>query len=694
MKKIRISFTVQLVALFLIVSIVPLVVLNVISVNLVSKTLHKNSYDRLTIARETKKTVIENFFKEKKTDISVLAESENVKKYLPIVQDGFHTYSLSSDDYKQIEAEIEPFFKKYIEEYDYYDLFLIDLDGNVIYTVAKEADLGSNLMTGKYKDTGLAKAFRNGTKGYAILDFQPYAPSNNLPAAFIAHPVSNDSNEVIGVLALQLSDHAINNIMTKTEGLGETGETYLVGKDSLMRSDSRFSDEKMIGVQEVDTHSVQEALKGKKDTAEITDYRGIDVLSAYSPLDIEGLDWVIIAEIDKAEALETETLLIRKFMILFVIMIMEVIALAVVIALSIIKPIKKLLAATEVIAAGDFTSEISIKRRDEIGQLGSNFEKMRLNIKSLLTRINEDVASVTSEISASAEELSATAEQNVNATEQVTVSIQAVYDNAQTQNQITEETAKAMEEVTNATLQFAQTSSVVSQATNKMAEQSQQGDEAIKEIDIKMNDISMSASDLENLMKILFESSKEVGGIVEVISGISEQTNLLALNAAIESARAGENGKGFAVVSEEVRKLAEQSAESAKEITEIIQKIQDNASEALDSMSEVTIKVNEGKAVATKAGKSFNIILDEINTVNDQVQEISASAQEISASAQEVTASIEQVTTLTNSNTQNTQKVSSLSEEQLQSMEEIAASTESLNSMVKKLDELMKDFKL
>ncbi len=694
MKNIKISFTVQLVVLFLIVSIVPLFVFNLFSINLVAQTLHKISYDRLTIARETKKTVIENFFRERKADISVLSASEDVKKYLPLVKDRFHTYSLSSDNYKEIEAEIEPFFKKYIEEYDYYDLFLIDLDGNVIYTVAKEADLGSNLMTSKYKETGLAKAFRNGTKGYTILDFEPYAPSNNVPAAFIAHPIINDSNEVIGVLALQLSDHAINNIMTKTEGLGETGETYLVGKDKLMRSDSRFSDKKMIGVQKVDSHSVEEAFIGKKEIENITNYRGADVLSAYSLLDIEGLDWAIIAEIDKAEALETETILKNNSTKLFVIIIVAVIALAVVIALSIIKPIKKLLAATEVIAAGDFTSEISIKRRDEIGQLGSNFEKMRLNVKNLLTRINEDVASVTSEISASAEELSATAEQNVNATEQVTVSIQEVYDNAQTQNQITEETAKAMEEVTNATLHFAQTSSVVSQATNNMAEQSQQGDKAIKEVDIKMNAISMSASELENLMKILFNSSKEVGEILEVISGITEQTNLLALNAAIESARAGENGKGFAVVAEEVRKLAEQSAESAKKITVIIQNIQDNASDALVAMSEVTEKVNEGKAVATKVGESFHIILDEINNVNHQVQEIYVSAQEISASAQEVTASVEQVTTLTNSNTETTQKVSSLSEEQLQSMEEIAASTESLNSMVKTLDELMKNFKL
>ena len=208
--------------------------------------------------------------------------------------------------YTEVHARYHYWLRHFLVHRGVYDVFLFDLEGNLVYTSFKELDYATNLMTGPYKDTDLGGAFRaavdNPFPSYvAFFDFQPYAPSHGEPASFFASPVLDDAGKLLGVLAYQIPAERVDEIMQVTAGMGETGETYAVGPDLLMRSDSRFSEETTVLKTTVDTVAAREALMGQQGLKVIDDYRGIPVLSAYGPLDFEGVRWAVMAEIDEAE---------------------------------------------------------------------------------------------------------------------------------------------------------------------------------------------------------------------------------------------------------------------------------------------------------------------------------------------------------------------------------------------------------
>ncbi|MCK4507420.1 MAG: HAMP domain-containing protein, partial [Desulfuromonadales bacterium] len=284
-----------------------------------------------------------------------------------------------------LDGESQDYFTKYVEQYGYYDLLLINSTGEVFYSVSKEADYHTNMIDGKFSKSGLGKLTRQvkQSQQYGVADFEPYEPSNGEPAAFIAQPFM-DGNEVELIVALQLSLDSINAIMTQRAGMGETGETYLVGPDKLMRSDS-FLDAVNHTVAasfanpakgDVDTDASRAALGGKTGNEIIEDYNGNPVLSAYTPVKIDGLNWAMIAEIDESEAFAAVTAIKWLMVIIGVIGIVAIVFVSLMIARSITKPVIKGVTLAEKIALGDFTARINLQREDEIGQLGRSLDKM------------------------------------------------------------------------------------------------------------------------------------------------------------------------------------------------------------------------------------------------------------------------------------------------------------------------------
>jgi len=212
--------------------------------------------------------------------------------------------------YSAIHAKFHPLARLFVTQRGYYDFFLIDPDGEIFYSVQKEADFGTNLETGAWRDTGLADVFRRsilpGNRGRVVFsDLEPYGPSNDEPAMFMATAIRSDNGGLLGVLALQLPTDRINAIMAFTEGMGDTGETYLVGQDYLMRSNSRFSEESTILRTRVDTIPARRALAGENATVFARDYRGVEVLSAYDSIELDGFRWAVLAEMDREEVLRT-----------------------------------------------------------------------------------------------------------------------------------------------------------------------------------------------------------------------------------------------------------------------------------------------------------------------------------------------------------------------------------------------------
>ena len=215
-------------------------------------------------------------------------------------------YATDGSVYSEIHARYHYWLRSFLLHRGVYDVFLFDPDGNLVYTSFKERDYATNLVTGEWKDTDLGRAFRTARENpypsyVTFFDFSPYGPSHGAPASFFASAVLDDAGTLLGVLAFQIPAERINEIMQVTDGMGESGETYAVGTDLLMRSDSRFSAEPTTLKTRVDTRTVSLALDGESGMDVVPDYRGIPVFSAYGPLDFEGVRWAVMAEIDEAE---------------------------------------------------------------------------------------------------------------------------------------------------------------------------------------------------------------------------------------------------------------------------------------------------------------------------------------------------------------------------------------------------------
>ena len=329
-----------------------------------------------------------------------------------------------SSEYSRLHGRYHPIFRNIIEKFGYYDLFLIDPDGRIVYTVYKETDFASSLTIGAYNESNLARLFasvrRSKEKDYArIIDLESYAPSYGAPAAFIAAPIYNQ-DKFIGVLAIQVPVDEINNVMTgnrkwEADGLGKSGETYLVGPDYLMRSVSRFLIETpeeylktlvALGVnnetikrirqyktsvlaQAVKTTAVEEAMMGKQDIKIIRDYRDIPVLSSYSLLQIEGLKWAILSEIDLAEAYAPIYDFERQLVISATLLMLLVILLAMVMASLFVKPINQLITSARKVAAGQLDAIAVLETEDEFGELAQSFNLMVSSLRDQTDLVEE-----------------------------------------------------------------------------------------------------------------------------------------------------------------------------------------------------------------------------------------------------------------------------------------------------------------
>jgi methyl-accepting chemotaxis protein len=356
----------------------------------------------------------------------------------------------------------------------------------------------------------------------------------------------------------------------------------------------------------------------------------------------------------------------------------------------IVGPINVLMNLAQSIAGGDLTRTITSRSKDEIGKLTDSFSRMILNLQELIREVNassHDVAVSSKELSASAEETSA-------ASNEIAASIQAVARGAEAQGLTSNESARAMEEMSIGIQRIAETSSNVSEVSRDASDKAMKGNVSLQQVIRQMESIRSTVDRTASMVQNLDKQSVEIGSLVSVISNIATQTNLLALNAAIEAARAGEHGRGFAVVAGEVRKLAEQSGSSANQIIELIGHIQQGTQQAVDAMNEGTREVHTGIVVVHEAGEAFQLILHAIDQVSDQIRDVSAVAEEMSAGSEQVTASVIESANIAQQSAFAAQNVAGSAEQQLAALQEVAAFANDLNSMSLRLQQAVGKFKL
>ncbi|HWR28573.1 MAG TPA: HAMP domain-containing methyl-accepting chemotaxis protein [Negativicutes bacterium] len=347
----------------------------------------------------------------------------------------------------------------------------------------------------------------------------------------------------------------------------------------------------------------------------------------------------------------------------------------------------------EVAAVGslDLTrQDIHATRNDEIGDMAEAVIAMKRALRGIVGQVKCSAET----LAASSQELTANSEQLAQASEQIASSIAGVATGAREQLTAATDSSAVVDQMSAGIQQIAANANHVSERSTQAAERATEGSKAVEKAVSQMLQVEETVNTSAKVVSRLGERSKEVGQIVDTISGIAGQTNLLALNAAIEAARAGEQGRGFAVVAEEVRKLAEQSQEASKKISTLIHEIQGETDKAVAAMNDGTREVETGTEAVTAAGMAFREIAELISKVSEQVGDISAAIQQMASGSQQIVGSVTKINALSTTSATEAQSVSAATEEQLTSMEEIAGSSVALAKLAQELQAAVAVFRM
>ena len=312
---------------------------------------------------------------------------------------------------------------------------------------------------------------------------------------------------------------------------------------------------------------------------------------------------------------------------------------------AIVRPVSEIETKARLIAGGDFTVEVQHSSSDEVGSLAQSFREMTANIRQTLTDVQgaaSAVASASSEISSSTEQMAA---------------------GAQEQTSQAGEVASAVEEMAKTIIENSKNAGTAAETARRAKAAAESGGTVVDETVAGMRAIAAVVKQSAATVQALGKSSNQIGEIIGVIDDIADQTNLLALNAAIEAARAGEQGRGFAVVADEVRKLAERTTKATKEIAAMIKTIQEETKGAVDSMDEGTRKVDEGINLADRAGASLREIVDISQKVTDMVAQIAAASEQQSSASEQISKNVEAISTVTSQTASGTQQIAHASED-------------------------------
>ena len=623
------------------------------------------------------------------SDNSLLLQHQLIEKnQQPLGSKHLLTDLGNRSDYNKYHQLYHPIISDYLAKFEYYDIFLVDINSDqIVYSVFKELDFATSLKDGSFAKSSLANVYlqakaSNEPDFIAVSDFSNYSPSYQASAAFIASPIF-DHGVKVGVLVFQMPIGNINKIMThqqqwRNAGLGQSGETYLVGRDKTLRSQNRFMLENKseylaalskanieesiiqtidlkgtaIGIQPVKSRTLQLALSGQSGIEIVSDYRNIKVLSAYAPMTTSGLNWVILAEIDADEAFASAYVLSDK--IKFYSLVLGGILLVVgggaglIFSRTISRPIIVLSdAITKIEQDSDLTYRIKATSHDEIGEATNSLSSMVDKFHSGIS----DVATNAIKISASAQ-----------LTSQVCIDNNERLD---VQRDQTSMVAVAMEQMTATVEEVSNNLSLSMSAINKVNQQSHQGRQLMNETVDSINDVEQQIDKATQIIHSFETHSIEIMTVLEVIKSVADQTNLLALNAAIEAARAGEQGRGVAVVADEVRALASRTQASTVEINQVIDKFKISTQQAVDSMDKSHTLVKNSVNKAQLAGDNLTSVASAVDDINEMNIQIAAAVEAQRATSEEINRNVMTISTMTNDTSDGSQAIVNASSELL-----------------------------
>ncbi len=582
----------RLLAVFLLVGLLPFLSMGLTGLNRTSQAFEELAFERLNAIAAVKQRQVELLLETLIGQAAALAVQPGVAAALVEFQqayaaDGRRT---GGSEWTAVEGRQGPWLNKVCKAYGLDDLCLIAPGGDVVYTVARQADLGANVAEGGLAASPLGLCFsRSLASGATLTDFGLYAPAGGAPCAFVGAAVTSGGRSV-GVVALRIPAGRLSAVMQERAGLGESGEAYLVGSDKLMRSDSVIDPDghsvaasfKDPTAGRIETEAVAAALGGQSGSRMTSNYRGRTVLAAYRPLKAAGLNWAVIAEVEKSEALGKLAFFVKMIILIALLGTAAIVAVALTVTRSITRPVVQSAAMAQKMAEGDFTQSLKSARGDEIGSLVTALDSMSLKLGGVI----RDIVSGVETLSASSTELNLISDQMSQGADQTLARANMVAAAA-------EEMSANMHSVASSAAQASANMSMVASSADEMTatiSEIAQNTERARGITTEAVDEARNASATVHELGL---AAREIGKVSETINEISEQTNLLALNATIEAARAGESGRGFAVVAGEIKELARQAAAATGEIKTRIETIQNSTGGTVERMGQIARVINE-----------------------------------------------------------------------------------------------------
>jgi methyl-accepting chemotaxis protein len=611
-----------------------------------------------------------------------------------------------ASEYTALHSKLQPYIKTVVEKYGLYDFFLVEpTNGFVVYTYFKELDYATSLKSGPWANTGLAKAFNasraDPTNTVHFTDFATYVPSYDDQAGFMSVNIV-DNGQLLGVLIVQVPIEKINTIMTfnnqwKNVGLGESGESYLVGSDFKPRSISRFAKEDIagysklmknlgtsdaeiaamqvrgsnLGIQKFDTSGVRNAISGAAGAATYPDYRNISVLGAYAPFKIYGLNWALITEIDEAEALASATALRRNILLLSLaaLALMGLIATFVALRLSrsINTPLEKISDTVVKLNAGELDARTGMKSGDELNVLGKQLDDLLDDRVATFQKAEKENEELNNSIITIMSALATLSQKDL--TTKVPVSADVTGAVSDGLNYMTSETAKVLKRVEEVSMQVAQASvnvrntsesartqaaessleiesasaelATAADALTDIADQARNMDiaagEAIKATREALAGVRETVSGIgasrdliretEKRIKRLGERTQEISTAVNAISSIADRTGILALNTSMQAVAAGEAGRAYAVVADEVKRLAESARAATQQIANLVGAIQSETVDTVDAINRAIGQVVEISKTAERAGEQMQQTENKTGQLVDSVRLIARTTE-------------------------------------------------------------------
>lgn len=475
--------------------------------------------------------------------------------------------------------------------------------------------------------------------------------------------------------------------------LGEkTGDTITIFQgDTRVATNVMKNGERAVGTQASSEVIAAVLKKGKRFYGQ-ADVAGSSYQTAYMPLKDQngniigmlytGANQSILASLTQS--------LFTQFAIVLVIVIMVSVILVLVFTRKINKRLNALKSAFESAGNGDMTIEVSDKTGDELSELSVYYNKMRMKLNDTIQTVQQSAL----QLASASQQLSAGAEETNQASEKITEAVQQIANGAQDQITRIENSESSLKQASADIRDISANTAAIADKGQLAQSKADIGQKEIANVQAQMDAIHQSIQKSGEIIHQLDGRSKQIEQILSVITQIADQTNLLALNAAIEAARAGEQGKGFAVVADEVRKLAEESQQSAGQISKLIIEIQKDMNRSARSVEHVKTEAAEGVTMIQRTRDAFKEIAAATGEISAEISDLSASVTNISASAHHINDSFAANTTDIKESTKNTRQAAALTEEQFAAMEEITAASETLSQLAEELTGIISQFKM